>query len=354
MQSLFQLVKPLLIGLIIAFALHRPYDKMVSVYYNKCKMKIKLAKFVSIFTVYLAVLVGLAVLVMFVVPQIVENVNRFIENIDEYLFMMQNNLDHYMTRFGFEMIDLNDLAELIDSYLGILDQMVPQLVKLTRGAVSFLAQLAIAIAFSVYILSGKDRILRQIRRTLRVYLSKKAYWRVTVIYHTIAEVFDNYIVGQSIEAIILGSLCFVGMLILRIDYAAMVSIVVAVTAFVPILGAYVGGVLAVVLLLVVSPVKALTFLIFFVILQQVENNIIYPRVVGRKMGLPGIWVLFAITVGGGLFGIVGMILGVPVLTVVYTLVKRDVKTREKELKNKDDQSFGKERYNDAHTEEGEK
>ena len=144
------------------------------------------------------------------------------------------------------------------------------------------------------------------------------------------EVFDNYFVGQSIEAGILGSLCFIGMLILRIDYAAMVSIVVAVTAFVPILGAYVGGALAVVLLMVVSPMKAVTFLIFFVILPQVENNAIYPKVVGRKMGLPGIWVLFGITVGGGLFGIVGMILGVPVLTVIYTLLKRNVQEREKE------------------------
>lgn len=328
MQSLFQLVKPLCIGLIIAFALHRPFDKMVWVYQEKGKIKNKQAKVLSIFTVYIAVLLGLAVLVMFVVPQIVENINRFIENMDEYLFMMQNNLDYYMTKFGFKIIDLNELAGLIDRYLGILDQMLPQLVKLTTGVVSFVAQLAIAIAFSVYILSGKDRISGQMKRMLGVYLSPKMYRKIAVIYHTIAEVFDNYIVGQSIEAIILGSLCFVGMLILRIDYAAMISIVVAVTAFVPILGAYVGGALAVALLLVVSPVKAITFLIFFVILQQVENNAIYPKVVGRKMGLPGIWVLLGITVGGGLFGIVGMILGVPVLTVIYTLLKQDVKERE--------------------------
>ncbi|MEE1197401.1 MAG: AI-2E family transporter [Lachnospiraceae bacterium] len=330
MQSLFQLVKPLCIGLIIAFALHRPYDKMVSVYHEKCKINRKLAKVFSILTVYAVVLLGLIVLVMFVVPQIVENVTRFVENIDEYLAMLQTNLDHYMTRFGLNTIDLSELAGLIDSYLGILDQMLPQIVKLTTGVVSFVACLAIAVAFSVYILNGKDHILHQLRRLLRVYLSPKAYGKAAIIYHTIVEVFDNYFVGQSIEAGILGSLCFIGMLILRIDYAAMVSIVVAVTAFVPILGAYVGGALAVVLLMVVSPMKAVTFLIFFVILQQVENNAIYPKVVGRKMGLPGIWVLFGITVGGGLFGIVGMILGVPVLTVIYTLLKRNVQEREKE------------------------
>ncbi len=141
--------------------------------------------------------------------------------------------------------------------------------------------------------------------------------------------FKNYIIGQSTEAVILGSLCCVGMLVLRLDYAGMVSMVVGVTAFIPILGAYIGGVVAVVLLLMVSPVKALIFLIFFVLLQQVENNVIYPRVVGGRLGLPGIWVLLAITVGGQIGGVVGMLFAVPTATVIYTLVKNSVRSHEK-------------------------
>ena len=119
------------------------------------------------------------------------------------------------------------------------------------------------------------------------------------------------------------------MLILRLDYAGMVSMVVGVTALIPILGAYIGGAVAVILLFMVSPFKALLFLIFFVILQQVENNVIYPRVVGGRLGLPGIWVLLAITVGGKLGGVIGMLFGVPTTTVIYTLIKNSVRSRER-------------------------
>lgn len=126
----------------------------------------------------------------------------------------------------------------------------------------------------------------------------------------------------------MGSLCFVGMLILRLDYAGLVSVSIAVTALIPILGAFLGGSIGVLLLLFVSPAKALLFLAFLIVLQQVEGNIIYPRVVGRKIGLPGMWVLLGITVGGKLAGIWGMLLAVPITTIFYQLLKKDVQERE--------------------------
>ena len=134
------------------------------------------------------------------------------------------------------------------------------------------------------------------------------------------------------EAVILGTLCLIGMEILRLEYAGLVSIVVAVTAIIPVLGAYLGGAVAFVLLFMVSPMKAGIFLIFFILLQQVENKLIYPRVVGGRIGLSGIWVLLAITVGTELGGIVGTIFGVPVTSVIYTLLKDGVKKREQQKK----------------------
>ena len=145
--------------------------------------------------------------------------------------------------------------------------------------------------------------------------------------------------GQCKEAVILGVLCFIGMMILQLDYAALISSVIAVTALIPMLGAYIGGAVGVILLLFISPAKALIFLIFLIVLQQVEGNLIYPRVVGRKIGLPGLWVLVGITVGGGLFGIWGMLLAVPATTVIYQVLKRDVKRREEDnSKNKNELS----------------
>ena len=164
---------------------------------------------------------------------------------------------------------------------------------------------------------------------LRAWLPAGTYGGLREVLQVIVRSFRGYVIGQSTEAVILGSLCFAGMLLLRLEYAGVISIVVALTALIPILGAYIGGVIAVILLTMVSPVRAGIFLIFFIILQQVENNVIYPRVVGGRLGLPGIWVLLAITVGGKLGGVVGMLFGVPSMAVVYTLLKNSVRAREK-------------------------
>ena len=138
------------------------------------------------------------------------------------------------------------------------------------------------------------------------------------------ECFHNYIVGQCTEAVILGVLCTIGMLILRLPYAVMIGAVIAFTALIPVAGAYIGGAVGFVLIVTVSPVKAIVFLIYLNVLQQLEGNLIYPRVVGSSLGLPAIWVLAAVTVGGGVMGILGMLLGVPLAAVLYRLLRADV------------------------------
>ena len=178
---------------------------------------------------------------------------------------------------------------------------------------------------------GKERLISQVKRCFRVYMPKRVRPAISNLTQIVYDVFDSYVAGQCTEAVILGVLCFVGMSVLRLDYAGMISAVVGVTALVPILGAYIGGAVGVLLLLFVSPGKALLFLIFLIVLQQVEGNLIYPKVVGRKIGLPGMWVLLAISVGGGLWGIWGMLIGVPLKTVLYRLLRQDVSRREERL-----------------------
>ena len=140
--------------------------------------------------------------------------------------------------------------------------------------------------------------------------------------------FRRYIVGQVTEALILGALCTIGMLILQIPYASVIGALVTFMALIPIMGAYISAIVGSIIIFTVSPVKALVFLIFIVILQQVEGNVIYPKVVGTSLGLPGLWVLAAVTVGGGLFGIPGMILGVPLTATLYTLIKEKLNAEE--------------------------
>lgn len=327
------LFNPFLVGIAIAFVLNQPYCWLKRMYTQRLHLKEKTGHYLAIVSAYLLVVAILATVIGVVIPQLVSSVRMFAMNLDNYLGNLQQELDVLAGYLHTETFDLSQIAQMISDSIGQMDEvvgeLVPKVVSATGSVVSSIANLFIALAFSVYMLAGKKKILKQFDRILRAYMPEQHHDHLHYLLNVIVTSFKNYIIGQSTEAIILGSLCFVGMMILQLDYAGMVSMVVGVTALIPILGAYIGGVVAVILLFMVSPFKALVFLVFFVILQQVENNVIYPRVVGGRLGLPGIWVLLAITVGGKIAGVIGMLFGVPTTTVIYTLVKNSVRSREK-------------------------
>ena len=156
------------------------------------------------------------------------------------------------------------------------------------------------------------------------YLKESVMNKIKYVLSILNDCFRRYIIGQCTEAVILGVLCTVGMLILGLPYATMIGAFIAFTALIPIAGAYIGAGVGAFMIVMVSPIKALVFLIFIVVLQQLEGNLIYPRVVGSSIGLPGIWVLAAITIGGGVMGVGGMLLGVPIAATIYRIIKNDV------------------------------
>lgn len=326
------LLTPLFIGTLLAFVLNRPYEMFCRWYQKKWKLSLKKSRIISVVSVYVIGFGALVLIGCMVIPELGRNLKTFAESVNAYIMTAQSVLNQTTESFGLEPVDLTYLIEMADQYLGTFsnafEDVLPKLMKVTSSVVSGVATAFIAITLSVYILTGKERLLMQIRRTLKVYLPKRIYLSVQELYHIVLQVFEDYVSGQCKEAVILGSLCFIGMMILRLDYAGLISVIISITALVPILGAYIGGTVAVLLLLLVSPGKALLFLVFLVVLQQVEGNIIYPRVVGRKIGLPGMWVMMSIAVWGSIFGIWGMLLGVPATTILYQLLKRDVRMRE--------------------------
>lgn len=329
-SSIAQLFRTFLLGIMIAFVLNQPSKLIQNALTKKANWREKPAKVVGILGAYLFIFALLAAVIGIVIPQMIDSVRTFALNMDAYLNNLQQELDRITIPLGVQRIDLSNLIDLAHAGLGKMDAaVVPHILSVTGTMLQALGTLAISIAFSVYLLAGKERILSQGNRVLRAYLPKQTYEQTHSVVRVIVDCFRNYLIGQTTEAVILGSLCFVGMLILGLEYAGVVSVTVGVTAMIPILGAYIGGVVAVILLFMIAPWKALVFLIFFVILQQVENNVIYPRVVGGRLGLPGIWVLLAITVGGQIGGVVGMLLGVPITTVLYTLLRNSVRSRER-------------------------
>ena len=220
---------------------------------------------------------------------------------------------------------IGKLVEMVTSGLGgVMDILITAVSSIFSGVVTAF----LSIIFAIYLLASKERLSGQGKRILHRYLPDKINANIRYILRILDDCFHRYIVGQCTEAVILGLLCTLGMWIFRLPYAAMIGALVAFTALIPVAGAYIGAGVGAFMILTVDPMKALGFLIFIVVLQQLEGNLIYPRVVGSSMGLPGIWVLAAVTVGGGIMGIPGMLLGVPLAAALYRILGEDVRQGE--------------------------
>lgn len=202
-------------------------------------------------------------------------------------------------------------------------------VSAVSGVFSSVVTFLLSIIFAIYLLLGKERLCAQALRVMNSYVKPAWCKKISYVLAVCNDCFRNYIVGQCTEAVLLGTLCVIGMLILQLPYASMIGALIGLTALIPVAGAYIGAGVGAIMILTVSPIKAVVFLIFIVILQQLEGNLIYPRVVGSSVGLPGLWVLTAVTVGGGLSGVFGMLIGVPITAALYRILREDVKRRER-------------------------
>ncbi|MGN8897795.1 AI-2E family transporter [Flavonifractor sp. HCP28S3_F3] len=332
---LLGLFRPLIIGFALAFILNRPCHFFFRLY--NCGLgKTKAAgaaRPLAVVTSYLALIVVITGVFSFVLPKLTESIQTFALNLSGYISNVQDWINHLADYLHLDMeaLDLSSLNQTLENLfkqaLGFLSSLAPQLLEITTSIVSLVVTGVLALVFSIYMLSGKEKLLGQCRRVLRAYVPKKFADPITDVIHLTSDTFTRFITGQLIEACILGGLCTVGMLFIQPDYAPLIGVTVGASAIIPVAGAYIGAILSAVLLLMVSPLKALIFLVFLVILQQIEGNVIYPKVVGSSIGLPGIWVLAAVTVGGGLLGLEGVLLSVPVASVLYTLLRRDVRRR---------------------------
>ena len=190
----------------------------------------------------------------------------------------------------------------------------------------------IAVVFAIYLLAQKEKLLLQLNKVLNAYLPTTKVNKIRDVAKLTNRICANFVSGQCLEAVIIGVLCFIGMLILGIPYAATISVLIGVTALIPVYGAFIGTIVGAFLIFMVSPIKALIFVIFILILQQFEGNLIYPKVVGKSVGLPGIWVFVAVTIGASLAGVIGMLVSVPIASICYSIIATDVNYRT-EAKN---------------------
>ncbi|HJB98892.1 MAG TPA: AI-2E family transporter [Candidatus Flavonifractor merdavium] len=335
------LFRPLIIGFALAFILNRPCHFFFRLYRRALGKTpaAGAARPLAVVTSYVALVLVVTGVFSFVLPKLAESIQTFILNLSGYISNVQGWLNQLADYFHLDMqtLDLSRLNQTLENLLkqalGFLSSLGPQLLEFTTGIVSLVVTGVLALVFSIYMLSGKEKLLSQCRRVLRAYVPAKIADPLTNVVHLTSDTFTRFVTGQLIEACILGGLCTVGMLFIQPDYAPLIGVTIGASAIIPVAGAYIGAMLSAVLLLMVSPLKALIFLVFLVVLQQIEGNVIYPKVVGSSIGLPGIWVLAAVTVGGGLLGLEGVLFSVPVASVLYTLLRRDVHKRLDESKS---------------------
>lgn len=335
-SNLINIVKPLLVGIVLALILNVPMSFIENRFLAKSnikKGKRPLAIVLSLFLV-IGVFIGVAFLV---IPELIEAIKLTIQiatqSLDQLAQLEKSNaLSQGAVASIFSKIDIDWIGlkiQLEDWFKSQSSTLMEQATRAAGAFVSTVVTFVIGLTFAIYILAQKEILKRQTYRLIHVWLPK----RFGNIFIHVAEVCGNtfklFIAGQATEAIILGTLCMIGMAILRLPYAPMIGALVGVTALIPIVGAFVGTFIGAIMILTVDPFKAIVFVIFLLILQQIEGNIIYPQVVGSKLNLPAIWVLAAVTVGGNLSGPFGMLIGVPAASAAYALIKEATNAREK-------------------------
>ena len=286
----------------------------------------KLRRPVCMLLAFLTLIAIVTLIFGLIIPQLVDCVALIIAELPGFILNVIDFAEQWEL-FSPEVLsslEAVNWTEQIGKLVGVVTSSIGDVVGLVVSAVSsvfsFLVTALLSLIFSIYLLSGKEELTSQTDRLAKSYLSQGIYGKIVYVLHILDDCFHRYIVGQCTEAVILGTLCAIGMAILRLPYALMVGALVAFT--------YIGAGVGAFMILTVDPMKAVIFLVFLVVLQQLEGNLIYPRVVGSSMGLPGIWVQAAVTVGGGLAGIAGMLLGVPLAAVAYRIIRDDEKKQE--------------------------
>lgn len=337
---LLGILRPFIYGAAIAFVLNIPMKAIEKGLFSKAKNpKVdKIKRPVSIFLAFAAVVLVIVFVTVTVVPQVTKTMIELGNKIPQFLvdaqiwleelFASQPQLIALLEEFDPAQMNWDSIVNTVIDFLkNGLGNVVSSTVTVASTIIGGVVNIFVALVFSFYILAQKEKLGDQFKRMLHAYFPQRAYDKVLEVASLAGRNFSSFITGQCTEAVILGTMFVVTMALFGFPYAVMVGVLIAFTALIPIVGAFIGCFVGAFLIMVDDPVKAIWFLVLFIVLQQIEGNLIYPHVVGNSVGLPSIWVLAAVTIGGSLMGVVGMLIFIPILSTVYALLREDVNER---------------------------
>lgn len=357
-ETLAALLMPVFIGFCIAFILNRPYKFIYSFIENlyvkfisKLKRKNKktstsehgekkvnsAVKVISLILIYALFLLFVALIISMICPQLGDSLTKVYDNISTYvsnLVGLSEKIEEFVHVDG-EIIDVvtSWLTGIVKGLPDRIPEFIPNIFDVTKSVASSLTNFLLGFIMSVYMLASKEMLIRQIERLFHAFVPKKLARIVIHILEIANDIFGNFVNGRIYDALIVGLLCFIGMSIFGFEYSLLITVLVAVTNVIPVFGPFIGAIPSIFLLLMVDPMQAVFFTVFIIVLQQIDGNIIGPKVVGDSIGLPAWWVMFSILMGGGFGGVFGMLAGVPVFAVIYQLLSEIVNARGKEKKS---------------------
>lgn len=337
--KVISIFSPFLLGIILAFVLNVLNNFIEKKIFGKIKpskiwnkIKRPLCITLSLILVFLTIFFVMNLLI----PQLKNSASLFTDTLPAY----KEDIIGILNKFDIDESTVNKVGEYLDNFGKVITDyikgnskdVITVTTEVATSVVNIISKGIITLVFAIYMIAQKETLSKQINKVMKAYLKPKTINKINTVGTLANKTFSNFVTGQCLEALIFGSLVFVGMLIFRFPYASTIGVLLGFTALIPIFGAFIGTAIGFILIMMVSPVKAILFVVFIIVLQQIEGNLIYPRVVGKSIGLPGMWVLLSVTVGGSIGGILGMLIATPLCSLLYALFTKMVNDRLKSNK----------------------
>lgn len=337
--KVISIFSPFLLGIILAFVLNVLNNFIEKKIFGKIKpskiwnkIKRPLCITLSLILVFLTIFFVMNLLI----PQLKNSASLFTDTLPAY----KEDIIGILNKFDIDESTVNKVGEYLDNFGKVITDyikgnskdVITVTTEVATSVVNIISKGIITLVFAIYMIAQKETLSRQINKVMKAYLKPKTINKINTVGTLANKTFSNFVTGQCLEALIFGSLVFVGMLIFRFPYASTIGVLLGFTALIPIFGAFIGTAIGFILIMMVSPVKAILFVVFIIVLQQIEGNLIYPRVVGKSIGLPGMWVLLSVTVGCSIGGILGMLIATPLCSLLYALFTKMVNDRLKSNK----------------------
>ena len=337
--KVISIFSPFLLGIILAFVLNVLNNFIEKKIFGKIKpskiwnkIKRPLCITLSLILVFLTIFFVMNLLI----PQLKNSASLFSDTLPAY----KEDIIGILNKFDVDESTVNKVGEYLDNFGKVITDyikgnskdVITVTTEVATSVINIISKGIITLVFAIYMIAQKETLSRQINKVMKAYLKPKTINKINTVGTLANKTFSNFVTGQCLEALIFGSLVFVGMLIFRFPYASTIGVLLGFTALIPIFGAFIGTAIGFILIMMVSPVKAILFVVFIIVLQQIEGNLIYPRVVGKSIGLPGMWVLLSVTVGGSIGGILGMLIATPLCSLLYALFTKMVNDRLKSNK----------------------